>query len=261
MTAVTASPAQIDLGRVIAAGFGLLRRRPLAIFSLAILLAFLPAIASVWLTTHLVGATVRPGAPGYFSRLGALELVQFATAGVNWIFQGSIVLCAWSEASEHGFSAGDLISRLPERLPWLFAVGVVATAGVLLGTLALIVPGVLLSLAWCMAPAVTAVEDRSFIGQFRRSAELTRGNRGQHFGLFLLYGLVRAIAIYGLRFAVGTPSPLLVTSGADSLVYGLQPALSTVLSAIYAAVMAATYLELRGLKEGLVAGQFAATFD
>ncbi|HXQ15685.1 MAG TPA: hypothetical protein VN814_13775 [Caulobacteraceae bacterium] len=263
MSAVNASPAQISLGRVIAAGFQLMAQRPVSILALTVALAYVPSIASIWTDTHLVGGFTPAGAPDYLvreaRRFGGLELVGFVVAGVNWMFQGSVALFALAAAVEPDADPIALAGRLPGRWPLSFGFGMVATAAVALGTLALIVPGLLLALAWGVAPAVVAVERRGFPGVFRRSAELTRGNRGSLFGLFLIYGVVRAVSTYGLRFAFG--APIRVGAGSDMLNYGLQPVLSAALSAVYACVMAATYLELRGLHEGARVGTVAGTFD
>ncbi len=129
-----------------------------------------------------------------------------------------------------------------------------------MATLLLIVPGVLLSLAWMVCPAVAAVEGKGFVDIFRRSAELTRGHRGALFGLALLFGVTGAVLSFVLRIAVGVP--LLATGVQPALLtFGLQPALSAALAAIWASIIAAAYLELRGVKEGFTAGGVAATFD
>jgi hypothetical protein len=74
-------------------------------------------------------------------------------------------------------------------LPFLvtsFLYGLLVTLGLVL----LIIPGILLGLAFCFAPLFAAEGQRDTIEAFRDSARLTRGARGQLFGFaVMLVGL------------------------------------------------------------------------
>jgi hypothetical protein len=264
MTVAAAPSVNFDMGRVISAGFGLLARRPLPILLLAFVLAYLPGAVVGWAATSLAGPTPTPGvAPDLgatFARLGELEVITFVAAGVAWVFQGGVALVATADAAGRSEEIGGQLSRALGYAPIIFITGLVATVGIFLGTLLLIVPGVLLSLAWSVCPAVGAVEGKGFMDMFRRSAELTRGCRGALFGIALIFGISAAVLSFGLRLVIGAP---MVMSGAQPalLTFVLLPALSAVIAAVIASVNAAAYLELRGVKEGLAADGFAAMFD
>jgi hypothetical protein len=264
MTIAAAPPERFDMGRVISAGFGLLARRPLPILLLALALGYLPAAVVGWATGFLAGPTPQPGAvpdlAATFQRLGLLESLAFVAAGFGWLLKGGVAVVATAEAAGRGEQIGGQLNRLFGRAPLIFATGIVAALGVFLGTVLLVVPGVLLSLAWSVGPAAGAVEGKGFMDMFRRSAELTRGNRLALFGIAVLFGIAGAVLSFGLRVAVGVP---MMATGAlpPLLTFVLQPALSALLAAVIASVNAAAYLELRGVKEGFTAGGLASVFD
>jgi hypothetical protein len=259
---MTASSTQsFDLGQVIRAGFRLIARRPATIILLALVLAYLPAVAEVWASSTLGALRPKLGDPdywpGFWRSMGMLQALSFVVGGVNWMFQGGVALCA----VEDDMAPDSAISRLPGRAPALFVTSLVSNACIALATLALIVPGLLLGLAWCAGPAVTAVENKGLIQALRRSAELTRGHRGRIFGLLLLFGVVRVVTLYGVRLALATPKPFLPNSGANYLIYGVQPVISAVMSLLYAAMLAEVYVQLQRLHDGASTGTLAATFD
>jgi hypothetical protein len=260
-TATVSSTRSFDLGQVIRAGFRLIARRPGTILLLAFLLAYLPAVGEVWAVSNLEATRPKPLAPGYWPAfwrsMGTLLALNFVIAGINWMFQGGVALCA----VEDDTAPDSAVSRLSGRSPALLVTSLVSNVCVSLATLALFVPGLLLGLAWCAGPAVTAVENKSLAAALRRSAELTRGHRGRIFGLLLLFSVVRIVSLYGLRLALGTPKPFLPNSGADYVIYGVQPVLSAAMSVLYAAVMAELYIQLQQLHDGASTKTLAAAFD
>lgn len=252
MTAVAAASEQLNLSAAIADGFRLIGRRPMTMLALAACLGLAPAIANAWASGQLAQTT---HLPELWKPVGEAFAASFAAVGVNWVLQGGVALLAAADAPSYGSRDEPPLSLLARRAGWLFVAGVASNIAVSLGTLALIVPGLLLGLAWCSAPAVSAVEGRSLLSMWRRSADLTRGHRGALFGLFVGYFAMRAAVSYGTRLALGLPlQPL--SAGPGWIVFGLQPAVSTCFTVIYAAVMASVYLELRRLHDGGVAGTF-----
>jgi hypothetical protein len=265
MTVAAAPPVNFDMGRVISAGFGLLARRPVPILLLALVFSFLPAIVVGWAATYLAGPQPTPGVVpdlgATFQRLGVLETIAFVAGGVTWVFHGGVALVATADAAGQTEQIGAQLIKGLGRASLVFVAGVVASLGIFLGTLLLILPGVLLSLAWSVCAAVGAVEGKGFMDMFRRSAELTRGCRGALFGIAVIFFIAAGALTFALRLALGVP--LLASGGGQPalLTFVFQPVLSAVIAAVIASVSAAAYLELRGVKEGLAAAGLAATFD
>lgn len=258
MTAITAAPEQLSLGSAVAEAFRLAARRPVTLLLLSTFLALAPAAAAMWAGQQGLVAERAARASGDFLRawswVGASTAAGFAIAGVNWIYQGAVARMA---ARDAGLTAAADLDILGPRAAGRFAAGAVTSLLVSAATLALIVPGLLLGLAWCMSPAVAAVEGPGLKQMYGRSIELTRGHRAALFGLLIVYEVLKLGVLYGVRYAVGAPSPLVTYAGPDWLVFGLQPVLSAAMSLVYAAVMGCVYLELRRLRDG----GLAATFD
>jgi hypothetical protein len=265
MTVTAAPPVNFDMGRVISAGLGLLARQPVRILLLALALGFLPALLEAWVFALVAGPSPQPGAARdigeSFRRLGVTEPIAFVAAGFGWVLQGAVAVVAIADASGQDADIGAQLTKASKHAPLIFVAGVVATFAISLGTLLLIVPGVLLALAWSVGPAVGAVEGKGFLDIFRRSAELTRGSRGSLFAIAFLLGVVTIVVSLSSRVAAG--GSLLAAGAAQPqlLIFMIQPAVTACLHAVSASVYAAAYLELRGVKEGLTAGGFAAVFD
>lgn len=261
MTTATAAPERFDIGRVFSAGFAIVGRRPVTLIVLALLFTYLPAAATLWLTTQWLPQPT-PGVvdmAGTFRRLGIVELIAVVFGGFGWVMQGLAAAAVLSDFGDRPLSVGEALARAAGRLPLVYVMGVLATLAIVLGTVALLVPGVLLSLAWSVGGVVATVENTGFKA-FGRSAELTRGNRVQLFIIFLVWGIAGVIvsfvvrAIGGVGMATPGAAPLWVT-------IGLQPLTSAAVQIFSTATLIAAYVELRGVKDGLAASSLASLFD
>lgn len=146
---------------------------------------------------------------------------------------------------------------LTRGLAVVFPVLVVATAsfvGVLLGLVLLVVPGLMLYMAWWVAIPAAVVERPGIVASLRRSAFLTKGNRWRIFGLFL----VVLVIIYG----VAAIPELIFASFSDLDVYNLASWVTTALTTAFSAVVGAvSYYHLRQIKEGVDIDEIARVFD
>jgi hypothetical protein len=257
------------LGRVIARSFRLIGQRPLSLIAITLLFSTVPAIAMTWaramVTVHvtLPAAQGAPAPPAgdlgaLFAQLGVIEAVTILIGGLEWVAQGAVA-SALLGGEGQAYRPGEVVARVAARLAPLYLLGVLSTLGILGGTLLLIVPGILLALAWTVGAQVAALEKRSFLGVFRRSAELTRNHRGMLFVLALIYGVLSYALTFGERMAFGQG---LVRTGAEPLLltYGVQPLVTSALALLLGAVNASVYVELAELKDGAVMHQVAATF-
>lgn len=262
MTVATAAPERFDIGRVISGGFAIVARRPVTLIVLTALFGFLPTAATLWLTTDWLPAPT-PGAVNIaatLQRLGAVELIGALLGGVGWILQGCVAAAALSDLGGRPLGMVEVLTKAAPRMLIAYVCGVLATAGIVLGTIALIVPGVLLALAWSVGGVVAVVENTGF-KSFGRSAALTKGNRGSLFVIFLIYGVVGTVVSIALRAVAGGS---LMAAGAKDplwLTIGLQPLGSAVVQLFLTATIVSAYVELRGVKDGLAASGLAALFD
>lgn len=262
MTVATAASERFDIGRVFSGGFEIVGRRPLTLIVLAAIFAYLPGVGTLWLSTHALPPAAAPGAGlaalgPTFERLGIVELIAVLVGGLSWIFQGAVAAAALSDYGERPIGVGEALARAAPTMPVVYVLGLLATLGIVAGTFLLIVPGVLLALAWSVGGIVATLEKTGF-RSFGRSAELTRGNRISIFLIFVVYGIVSAV----LSFAVRAFSGVGLASVAPPLwLTFAQPLASAAVQVFSTATMVAAYVELRGVKEGLAASSLASLFD
>jgi hypothetical protein len=136
---------------------------------------------------------------------------------------------------------------LTERLPFvvvnLLVGGVVFGLVVLLGTVLLVVPGIVAYLGLLFMVQFVAVENVNFVTAMRRSWRLTRGN---WLRLFVLLAVLVA-TVFVLTFAVNVGVGLaLGSAGAGAGVAGLVVAMVNVLTTLYLlAVLSDAFVQLR----------------
>lgn len=136
---------------------------------------------------------------------------------------------------------GDVALRALKVLPVVVAAVIVAAFLTALGFIALIVPGVLLTLGWAVVAQVAAIEHEGWLPSLHRSRELTGGHYWHIFWLLLVTGLLAG----GLELAVAA-IPLGSSSGAASVAVGI---LTRTLTASFSALtLALLYYDLRGRK-------------
>ncbi len=78
-------------------------------------------------------------------------------------------------------------------LPTVAAAEIIATLGIGLGFIALIIPGVILLLRWAVVAQAAAIDNENWIEALRRSAKLTSGNYIHVLGLLLATGVVAIV--------------------------------------------------------------------
>lgn len=144
------------------------------------------------------------------------------------------------------------LRRMLPGLGLILLFGIAAAIGFAL----LIVPGLILTLTWCIAMPVMAEEGRGVFGCFARSAELMRGMRWR---LLLLLVIV---AILWIMFSGLAQVLALAIAGAGNL-WALAVAeaiTSTLIGVVTATGIAAVYHEARTAKEGLGSHDLEAVF-
>ncbi|KQY29828.1 hypothetical protein ASD38_10935 [Caulobacter sp. Root487D2Y] len=135
----------------------------------------------------------------------------------------------------------------------LVALGLVTTLGTVAGFILLIIPGVVLSLAWVVVVPAMVTERLGVMNSIRRSNALTENARGDIFGLLVAIGLVGWLAAWLVT---------LITDALDIAFVNLiaSPALQTLTGLFSATVAVAIYQELRVNKEGTSTDRLVKVF-
>jgi hypothetical protein len=122
-------------------------------------------------------------------------------------------------------------------LPVVSAAEIVANIGIFAGFLALIIPGVLLTLRWSVVAQAAAVEHEGWLPPLRRSRQLTEDRYSHVIGLFLVTGVLS----FGVRSGA-VAIPVSSSSSVASVTLGI--AVDTILASFTALTLAVLYFDL-----------------
>jgi len=262
MTTEAVGPSSLDIARVIQQTFAVLKRNLFTFGILGFLLCGLPAGLSAAVQANIARDAVAAASSGVWSfSPGAITggslsgLVALVTTA---ILQGALIFATVRDLNGEPTSVGDSLATGLRNFLSLIIVSIAVGICVVFGLILLVVPGVMIACAWCVAlPALVA--DRTGIGgAFGRSADLTRGHRWQIFGLFVIYVIASWIigaifnAISGMGaigYTGGDPAAVLDRTFSPLFIV-FTVISSTVTTVIGATAIAVTYVELRRLREG-----------
>jgi hypothetical protein len=150
------------------------------------------------------------------------EAPQAATVTANAlnVFIVPAVITALHVALVQGLARGEeptvgrALSLLRARLAPALGAVALYSLGVLVGLLALVLPGVYVAIRWFFAPQAAVVDGASPVAALRRSGELVQGNWWLTFGRLLLAGLVFALVtvVVGLLAAAAGGNGVIYTA-------------------------------------------------
>jgi len=257
MTDMTAAaePGKLDIGKVISGTFAVIGRNFVPFAVLSLVLSGIPTALIAFIQVQAVGADGTPSMSlGYLSSIAYSGLAALITGA---ILQGALVYGTVQDLNGTRPSIAECLANgLRAFLP-LIGLSILLGLALVFGFALLIVPGIMMACAWCVAvPALVA--DRSGVfGAFTRSAELTRGNRWRIFALFvvvwviaIVIGLVigAVLGVVALTGAVGADPAALARSPVQIVGNLLSNTLTSMIGSTGVAVL---YVELRRAREGL----------
>lgn len=246
MAAVDAVHARFDSGRVVRHGLALLKRGVAANLAWSVAFAGLPDLAMTYASQHFSDTDAPFGWLATWGLLaGTMLASMFGLAALQAVIAGR---AARNDGDRHARSFGGLSNWLA-----LGALTLITSLGIVAGFFLLIIPGIILSLAWLVVVPAMVTERLGVMDSIRRSNALTGEARGAVFGLWVALGLVGGLAAWLVSLvvdAVGTPGVALVVNTAFQAIIGL-------VNAVFAV---AVYQELRWRKEGSPSDQLVEVF-
>jgi hypothetical protein len=263
--AVVDSAEDFRMGRVVSRLFEALLANPVPFLALTALLTIPSLLLSLYTITNVtqtMGVTpaggIAPGGMGRFIEVtGSAALVYLV---FTFLLQAALTQGTISWLNGEKPSVGQSLSVAVKNFLPLVAIAILAGLGWMLGSLLLVVPGIIVALMWSVVVPVKVVEGTGITESFGRSRALTKGFRGRIFLLFLAYFVVAMILGFAVRPLLGIS--MLPKPGELSVGYILVDwILRVVLTAITAVGATSIYYELRLVKEGIGAQQMAAAFD
>jgi hypothetical protein len=152
------------------------------------------------------------------------------------------------------------MARLGLARTWrVFGATFLASLAVLLGLVALVVPGLFIASAVAVAVPVAVAEERGATDAISRSFELTKGSRLRVLGIGI------ALAVYFVAAAAGIVTTMSAGAELAGLPAGplaaIQQALLDLVWIVVSVALAITYHALKVQKEGVTVTQVATVFE
>ncbi|WP_425981577.1 hypothetical protein [Brevundimonas sp. TWP1-2-1b1] len=244
-----------DLGRVIQRTFAAIKQNAAIFFGAAAILVGLPSILAAVGQSAMRSDDFGPGV-----------IMMMVGAVLNFVglylLQGMVVKAAVNGFNGKNTAFGDAFSIGIQNFLPLLGLAIIASIGMMLGFVLLLVPGMILAVMWSVGSPAVVVEKRGVFASLQRSRELTKGYRWSVFGLLVIYVILSWIigaAIGGLSLATGGT----FTGGTPNLMVNLitEPLVSILSGVVASAGVASLYYELRSAKEGVGSEELASIFD
>lgn len=214
--AIVSSREPIQIGTVLSGAFGLISRRPAAVLGVG-LIATLPAqllnllLENLGLLPPLTGTNWVSLAPVLIAAgLFGCILQTFA--------EGALVGAALAERVRKPIRFFETLIPALQCLPVIIPVALLFALGVSVGFVLLVIPSVILLLAWSVTGPVIVAERTGITEAFRRSQALTDNTRGRIFLLNVAAGLMTAI----FHWTVGRLDLLAFDTGSIDANYATQ---------------------------------------
>jgi hypothetical protein len=167
--------------------------------------------------------------------------------------QAVILFGAFQQLRGQPLRPGEAFSRALARFFPLLGLAILYGLGIMLGSMLLVVPGLILLVMWAVAVPVCVVEGLGPVASLGRSRELTKGHRWKIFGLLALLLIVSAV---GNKLVGLILSPVGIMAAALGTVIW-----AALLGAFWHCVIIMAYHDLRVAKEGVSTEQIASVFD
>jgi hypothetical protein len=201
MSGAVEAETKLDINRVVRETVAVLRRNWRALVRPALLLLYLPDALAQFLSS-------RSASGGMFGGSVLALAASVLALAFYALFQGGLFRLAVADLNAEPISTDDALKVGRERMWTMVALMLLAGIGIAVGLVLLIVPGVLLALAWSVAGPVLIEERRPLLECFGRSAELTRRSRLNILALALLFlGVEIAAAVPCALVAAPFPRP------------------------------------------------------
>ncbi len=134
-------------------------------------------------------------APGFFGALASLLLV---IVGVVLIFgpiaTGGTVKMASEEVEGKPVDLWASVRFAASKLVWMWALGLLVGIVVFLGLVALVVPGIILAIMFCLTLPALLIENAGVVGSLGRSRELVGHRWLKTFAIFLVLIIIVGVA-------------------------------------------------------------------
>lgn len=260
MATTTGPVEKLDIGKVIQVSLGLARRHWRTFAILAFIFSAMPVLLNAFIQSRMFAGGDPLATPVWapFSGLASIFGTLITMIGVS-MFQGASIQITIADLNGRAVELGDSLRLALKHIAALAVIAILQGLAIVFGTMLLIAPGMMMACAFAVAAPARVVENIPATGTFRRSRDLTRGNRWRIFGLGVVYfifvgGFEAALfALFGGLGGIMDPTSL------PRMI--LLPIITMIVGTLTASAVGVLYFELRRIKDGVGATDLATVFD
>lgn len=245
----------MGFGEILDTAFTLYRRH-FSTFFLTALLPNLP-VALFWLYVGSVSASADPEQVSALGSVVALLVLPYSLVAALLVW-GGLIHGASRAFTGEPVSLGEGYRRALRRFFPLLGASVVALILIWLGSLLLVIPGILLGIMFFAVMQTVVIEEEGPISALGRSRELARGGWKRIFGILAITMIIvsmPSIALFSGAGVLGAMSPGAAEMMADGTLGGAFQAGSVLVSALTLPFMVTSlvvlYYDRRVRSEGL----------
>lgn len=237
----------MSYGPVIDLAFATIRHNPGVTLGLALLVGAIPGLLVTFASSQVPADAMNAGSAAFWTITAASIIGGMVVSALTQAFltRATVAQSEGRKASLGESARAGLIVIIP-----LIGLALLTSVGITLGLVLLIVPGVMLMVAWSVATPVLVEERQGIIESIQRSNDLTRGSRSKIFLLLVVVGILAALATGAVEMMVGLDDSDPLASFGNPAYLLLSTLVGTVVSLISGTIQSAIYVELRDCKEG-----------
>lgn len=204
MTSGEGITKELSVGEIVSRTFELCRRNFVKYSILFLVVEVVIGLVNVWaygafslptLPANATSQDIANWAPGFFTNLFYLiGVVGVVSLVFGTIAYGSTVKMASEEVENKPIDLGAAVGFAASKMLRMWALGVILGIIVLLGFIALVVPGIILTIMFSVSFQALLLENAGIGGSLGRSRELVSHRWLKTFAVFLVFAIIVGIA-------------------------------------------------------------------
>ena len=249
-----AAGQQFEIGRVLSTSFAVFFRNIVAFAVITFVIGIPYILVSLWSASSVqdIQAAAQTGQlpSGFFGMVAIGGIIYLLT---NTLSQAAITYGTVMDLRGQQASFGDCLGRGLSMLPKVIGAGFLASIGIAVGGMLLVIPGIILLLMWWVLVPAIVLESVGVFDSFGRSRALTSGHRWGILGLLFIVGILQWLVMLVVGVVGSVLGPLLAEI--------LNVIVALAFTAFASVLAAVGYYYLRVEKEGIVIDDIARVFD
>lgn len=247
----------MSAGRVIDLAFATIRHNPGVTIGLALVIGAIPGLLLAYASSWIPAETTDGLGWAFWALLAASILASMVISALTQAFMTRATV-AQSEGRRASF-AECIASGLTLFVP-LIGLAILYSAAMTFGLLLLIVPGLIIMVAWSVAAPVLVEERVGILESISRSSDLTSGARWKIFWVTAAVGIAASLANGAVEMVFGVDEADQLAAFGDPVYLLITTVVGTIFSLVSGTVQSAFYVELREWKEGPRTNQLEQIF-